>query len=131
MKPLLLGFVLFGITVAEAADRQDVWGPGALHPVLPPVEYDHPFAGELLVIDELERQSIRDNCGSWGREYDDLAACAYHDASANRCVVLLAKKAERHEIGHCNGWPQSHEGARWGLNDPDWSKPAIRPNPGD
>jgi hypothetical protein len=43
-------------------------------------------------------------------------ACAIH--TANYCLILLGPTVWdnegilRHEIGHCNGWPQDHRGER-------------------
>ena len=107
---------------AQANELRDVWGPGALHPLLPPKEYDHPFAGELLVIDELEPQAMRDNCDSQWRD-KELAGCVYHlrEANTDRCIVLLTKEVRDRKERHLHG--------RYGLAPRDRSLQRLASNP--
>lgn len=78
---------------------------------LPPIKYDKPYKGKLTVI---HTDNVIGECGGWA------LACAYWDKGW--CKVVLPKKESvskaqyarlwRHEIGHCNGWPGDHPGAR-------------------
>ena len=93
---------------------------------LPPAEYDHPFDGEVVVFDELDEKALQRECGRAInlRPGATAIACAPMGGPGKKCVVhigeqrLLALQASsfenilRHEIGHCNGWPGDHRGAR-------------------
>src|SRR5262249_20102553 len=94
--------------------------------ILPPPEYDHPYTGELLIIEVEKQQTLIDNCPTIYRNKPPntpaIACTIRHEKS---CVVLIASKDQfpwfqmihksysyenvlRHEIGHCNGWPGDH-----------------------
>jgi hypothetical protein len=85
--------------------------------VLPPVEFDHAYTGKLEVIVVRDEASMRFFCKN-----DEKTACTYpHGAT---CTIYMRDDAylrdagwspaivRRHEIGHCNGWPKEHPGAR-------------------
>jgi hypothetical protein len=103
---------------------------------LPPVEYDKSFAGIY--------HEIRGTAEFMARKcpktpWPVTLGCAIHNTQrdseervvtpATECVVYIAtddilKQAGwtyevvmRHERGHCNGWPQSHSGARYSHPD--------------
>jgi hypothetical protein len=93
--------------------------PGAaqtLNGVLPPMEYDHPFAGELTVFTAKDQAQVRTMCP--GSKFPPIGAlgCALF-GDGKHCTVILAPDADivaagstteivkRHEIGHCNGCP--------------------------
>jgi hypothetical protein len=75
---------------------------------VPPPAYDHAYRGRLIV------HVLPDSAAS--------AACHGGDACSTRqggtCIVILPRGhralalLRRHEIGHCNGWPADHPGAR-------------------
>ena len=86
---------------------------------LPPVEFDHPYAGKLTVLKEDHYALIRHVCS----DTPNAIACSYrtYDSVSGEtlsCLIMLGPKAHdderalRHEIGHCNGWPGDHPGAR-------------------
>jgi hypothetical protein len=100
--------------------------------ILPPLEYDHPFAGRLLVMLSCGQFCIRYLCkrewpislyGCAVPKYSPWARTVDPDGKAD-CIVIHATEAfidasgltlnllMRHEIGHCNGWPSDHRGAR-------------------
>ena len=88
--------------------------------VLPPEEYDRPFKGWLTVERSNSQSAIRSRCQPTTFPYHLGCARSAHDI----CHILIAddetiKKSGwtyeivlRHEIGHCNGWPGDHRGAR-------------------
>jgi len=96
--------------------------------MLPPSEYDHPYTGELLIIEVEKQQTLIDNCPGYHdirAEAPNFPAMACAFGWGKRCVVLTASKDQipwfqmihksysyenilRHEIGHCNGWPGDH-----------------------
>ena len=86
----------------------------------PPDMFDHPYSGDLYVIDNLSPTDLFAKCQ--GRDYV-INGCAYaHDGW---CLVYILRETDlfvygsttinlvmRHEIGHCNGWNNEHTGAR-------------------
>jgi hypothetical protein len=88
---------------------------------LPPVEFDHPYAGKLTVLKEDHYAFIRHVC----RDTPNAIACSYrtYDSVSGEtlsCLIMLGPEAHnderalRHEMAHCNGWPGDHPGARYG-----------------
>lgn len=87
--------------------------------VLPPAQFDRPYAGRLHVIVR-PIEEVRQMCGG-----PYIYACSSGDA-AGRCVIILPSVdgrlvneagfhgLHRHEVGHCNGWGANHPGARRG-----------------
>ena len=88
---------------------------------LPPTEFDRPYAGKLTVLKEDHYAFIRHVC----RDTPNALACSYrtYDSVSGEtlsCLIMLGPVAHndeqvlRHEMGHCNGWPGDHPGARYG-----------------
>jgi hypothetical protein len=88
---------------------------------LPPVEFDHQYAGKLTVLKEDNYVFIRHVC----KDTPNAIACSFrtYDSVSGEtisCLIMLGpetwedERAMRHEIGHCNGWTNDHEGARYG-----------------
>ena len=86
---------------------------------LPPVEFDHEYKGKLSVLKEENYAFIRHVC----RDNPSAIACSYRtfDSATGvtiSCLIMLGPMAHndarvmKHEIAHCNGWSNSHEGAR-------------------
>jgi len=138
----LAGVAALSVLSASAAHAQGT-------PVLlPPVEYDHPYSGDLLIIDDVKWQTLRDNCGPIYRDAPGaafLSGCAH--VYPGKCVILIAEQRTistmagahpswsydnilRHEIGHCNGWPGNHAGGRSLWDDPYARKPENAPTKG-
>jgi hypothetical protein len=89
--------------------------------VLPPPEYDKPFAGKLTEI-RVGPAIMRSICPK--TIYPVTLGCAYSTSDKSECVIVLVSDeliraagwtseiVRRHEIGHCNGFPADHRGAR-------------------
>src|SRR5262245_15516696 len=90
---------------------------GSPYATVPPPEYDHLYDGELHVADDLDLQVMRFVCGT------PAVGCAVRNQPApGHCIIFLARESDlaksghsmqtirRHEVGHCNGWPQDHSG---------------------
>jgi hypothetical protein len=124
----LLTLALIAVSAAAfAGDRR--------YYVLPPVEYDHPYRGQLVWQLARDQQQIRDACPHikvWGL---GALACSFQYPN-NSCLIVIVyddeiKKAgfppdviKRHEVGHCNGWDADHKGARpW----QDWVESEASP----
>jgi hypothetical protein len=108
------------ILMANSAQAQmSIEQPAMKPPVLPPVEYDHPYKGRLVVT-RADRSGIRKSCPN---TFFPPLGCAYRHATSCKVVLatdeLIRAAGEdpdivwRHEIGHCNGWPTDHRGARY------------------
>lgn len=100
--------------------------PAAAFSVLaPPVEYQHPYQGELTLQHGSPRK-VDDMCRVTGQIGRGPVACAYmENLSQGRCTVwmpnlgavlsrgtvvtpALYEKLLLHETAHCNGWPVNH-----------------------
>ena len=91
--------------------------------ILPPVEYDHHYEGDLTIqiIDTFEE--LYALCG---QRNSAMLACAYpaYDDNLRSCRIIMVNDKLmrqrgwttgllfRHEQGHCNGWPGYHPGQR-------------------
>jgi hypothetical protein len=85
----------------------------ACSPLPPPKRYDHAFAGKLEVrrlpaaeAHELCQAHLISRSGK-------VAGCAFH--MDGRCLIVLNvdtlydhDEVLRHEMAHCNGWPEDH-----------------------
>jgi hypothetical protein len=88
---------------------------------LPPPEYDFPFKGKLTIERSSYQHEVRLNCPYSPFPY--LLSCAKPTGDGG-CYILMMDDAFlkkmgyppeivlRHEMGHCNGWPGHHPGAR-------------------
>lgn len=99
-------FMIFAVTAAPAF---------AGTPLIPPAEYDHPYAGELT-IHKIDRANVWAECSQNGAQpmRKDAAGCAF--VGDGECTIYLAMRTQRapvkailrHEIAHCNGWAADH-----------------------
>jgi hypothetical protein len=90
--------------------------------ILPPERYDHPYKGHLTLQRATDEEMIK-TCPA-PLTLPKRIACAFPIPAANSCLIVLAPRTTiaaagyseeiviRHEIGHCNGWPADHNGAR-------------------
>jgi hypothetical protein len=77
-------------------------------PLIPPKRFDHPFKGKL-VEHRGDIQEVQMWCATmYGKPFPYLVeGCAL--PMGTRCEVAFTRKAvRRHEIAHCNGWPEHH-----------------------
>ena len=89
------------------------------YPIFPPVQHDHFYEGDLTIKIVNTLEELHAICGI---ETPSLLACSQRNL--NSCVIVLARDEVmrqrywttglllRHEMGHCNGWTQAHEGQR-------------------
>jgi hypothetical protein len=77
----------------------------------PPAQYNHPYAGRVdeRVMPVAEVRTLCRSVGASGR----FVACAW--VSNGTCHIVLPSDERapvstyrRHEIAHCNGWPENH-----------------------
>ena len=87
--------------------------------IMPPPQYDKPYTGKATITYVNSAADVRDLCK---RPTDPYAlACSY--ALGRTCWIIIGPKENieaqgltmrlvmRHELAHCNGWTQAHEGA--------------------
>jgi hypothetical protein len=90
-----------------------------LHVPLPPPEFDHEYKGRLTIAKLDNYRLIRAVC----EDNPDAIACSFriYDSTTGApisCLIMLGpmthddERVLRHELGHCNGWTNEHEGAR-------------------
>jgi hypothetical protein len=96
----------------EKVDRQGL--------ILPPIEYDHPFDGEVRVV---RREQEYPNFAFCKMSHANPIGCTKWKPKNGVCLIYIAtddilarydmryNDVLRHEVGHCNGWA-NHEGAR-------------------
>jgi hypothetical protein len=89
---------------------------------LPPVEYDKPYEGRLIVTRAESQDGVRELCS--GAVFRGHALGCRRRLEEGECEIVLASDETikavgvipavvfRHERGHCNGWGSDHKGAR-------------------
>lgn len=122
--PLILALALLLLPVQALGDGP--WFREILD-IIPPVEYDHPYEGFLVVNRTSNLETTRERCNKAAFPHTlprNAIACAVSFKAATTregfCLVfippdeVLAKYnisydlAYRHEMAHCNGWPADH-----------------------
>jgi hypothetical protein len=101
---------------------------------LPPPEFDHEYKGQLIITKWNDYSMIRLIC----KDNPTAIACSYRtydsvSGAAISCLIMLGPGAHdnertlRHEVGHCNGWSNKHEGAQWlpGQKDRSIEPPQV------
>jgi len=91
------------------------------HKILPPPEYDHVYEGDLTIIMVKTIEELLILCNVDG---PNTLACSIRAYDKKSCVIIMVDDEVmrlrgwssglllRHEMGHCNGWTQAHEGQR-------------------
>jgi hypothetical protein len=92
---------------------------------MPPVKYDKPYTGELIIGRVATQQEIRALCPEYNKLKTPATACTktpHNDAT--RCYIFIVSDQVlktigsnyalvlRHELAHCNGWPADHAGGK-------------------
>jgi hypothetical protein len=89
--------------------------------LVPPPEYDRPFAAKVIVVPARDQDHVRELCPK--AKFTGAALGCAHLTSSWDCRIVLAADSvikaagfppelvKRHEIAHCNGWPADHPGA--------------------
>jgi hypothetical protein len=126
MKHILAAIALLAATPAMAQIDKAPWygvpanPTPALKPIpLPPPEFDREYKGQLVVTKWNDYSLIRHIC----KDNPTAVACSYRTfysvtGADISCLIMLGPMAHndpralRHEIAHCNGWSNKHEGAR-------------------
>jgi hypothetical protein len=97
--------------------------------ILPPQEYDHVYEGDLTIVmvKTVEEMLILCNVDS-----QNTLACSIRAYDTKSCVIIMVEDEVmrrrgwttglllRHEMGHCNGWTQAHEGQRPVSGNSHW-----------
>jgi hypothetical protein len=91
------------------------------HKILPPPEYDHIYEGDLTIVMVKTVEELLILCNV---ERPNTLACSIRAYDGKSCVIIMVEDEVmrkrnwttglllRHEMGHCNGWTQAHEGQR-------------------
>jgi hypothetical protein len=110
MKRLLAFLAL----LAVPATAQAQMAPGS---VLPPVEYDQPYTGQMVIV-RGDKAKMDGLCPKMA------LGCAIKVGEGRGCIIVIAnddilkrtpwnyEMVLRHENGHCQNWPGDHRGAR-------------------
>lgn len=90
---------------------------------LPPEEFDHPFDGRVVTQQAIDSDNVRKLCPGMNFTMQPIG-CAYLIPPLRMCAIVKLPDDQiraaghdpaifmRHELGHCNGWPANHKGAR-------------------
>ena len=104
--------------------------------ILPPVEYDHEYDGDLTLSIVNTLEELYALCGT---RTPFMLACSYINQKS--CLVIMVNDGImrrkgwttglllRHEIGHCNGWSGDHVGQRPVTKDTHWVSEHERARP--
>ena len=88
---------------------------------LPPEEFDRPYNGQIFYQLARDQDHVREICRAafnsgkapgCSRVYPDMCIIVKLSNADMRAIGIDPEVFMRHEIGHCNGWPASHKGAR-------------------
>src|SRR6516165_5403749 len=91
------------------------------HKILPPPEYDYVYEGDLTIVMVKTIEELRILCNV---NNPGTLACSIRAYDTKSCVIIMVEDEVmrrhgwttglllRHEMGHCNGWTQAHEGQR-------------------
>jgi hypothetical protein len=98
--------------------------------VAPPVEFDRPFDGLLIMVPARDQNHVRELCPGAVFSMGIALACSRRLTHGCRVVMIPDEQitavgfppdlVRRHEIAHCNGWPADHRGA---LPHQEWAVP--------
>jgi len=85
----------------------------------PPVEFDHPYPGKVVLIEGASQEALHVLCPLPGAilgcavpKRDGVSTIAIADEKTIRTWGWTRGLILRHEIAHLNGWPPNHLGAR-------------------
>src|SRR6516165_11704505 len=91
------------------------------HKILPPPEFDHVYEGDLTIVMVKTVEELLILCNI---ESQITLACSIRAYDGKSCLIMMVEDEAmrkrgwttglllRHEMGHCNGWTQAHEGQR-------------------
>jgi len=104
------------LLVASPALAADKWYGAA------PPEYDFiEYKGELSIVRPHTLTELKQYCTQFGATF----ACARMVRGQNWCQIVIVddwllqqfrwsyEGALKHEMAHCNGWPEDHPGMKW------------------
>ena len=107
------------------ADPLVICATAACMAVLPPVEYDKPYPGNIAITVPKSKDEVRSLCGHTVASDPSGLGCAWKNKPApGVCWIIHAPEKDiieagytvklviRHERGHCLGWPGTHPGQR-------------------
>ena len=94
--------------------------------ILPPAQYDHPFAGRL-VVEQIPLRDVQAACRLHPASgYTEACAWTFADPMQPgklACRIIYPRLSDvgadmmvalnRHETGHCDGWPANHPGGHF------------------
>jgi hypothetical protein len=101
--------------VLSKQDLQKKYGQSDWRQVLPPDEYDYPFPGKLIIVDEQYVEELKTKCFLGGSYYKVYLGCIHAPGTfglaMDECRIFLARKSYvemwypiewllRHEIAH-------------------------------
>jgi len=92
---------------------------------MPPAKYDKPFTGgDLTIFRVATQQDIRDICLGFNKQKSLPATACSKTNQTTRCYIFVLTDQAlktigsnyaivlRHELAHCNGWPEDHAGGK-------------------
>jgi len=89
--------------------------------MIPPTKYIHPPAVPVIetVMSKEEVDRFCRNNGAVVPPGYRAEGCLLF-SSYGECLIYRIDSIDvrKHEIAHCNGWPQSHPGGRWRAPEP-------------
>jgi len=127
-----LAATAFSICIATLApslcNAQAALIPPQNRMVLPPLEYDHPYDGDVWIL-RADAEQMQRLCPPPKIAGNLILGCTR--LKADGCYIVIGhddilRKAGftyrlvlPHEVGHCDSWPNDHRGARL-ATEKDW-----------
>jgi hypothetical protein len=105
------------------------------HKILPPEQFDHYYDGDLTIVMVKTIEELLILCNVTN---PNTLACSIRAYDGKSCVIVMVEDEMMrrrawttgllllHEMGHCNGWTQAHEGQRSVYSDGSYWVPETR-----
>ena len=97
--------------------------PATIKSATPPAEFDHPYTGQLTITRTKDQAETRWLCTPADFPQALALGCA-KVMMGGGCRIIISPDSvlaeagmtlefvKRHEMAHCNGWPQDHRRAK-------------------
>jgi hypothetical protein len=122
-KQVLIFALLAAVCLPHSASAQQIIRKVRYWSLLPPVEYDKPYTGELWITRLSSEEEIQNLCKEGKRACANTKNLPPGQVAPKCHIYMLTDKqlrakgiggaaiSLRHELGHCNGW-RGHDGGR-------------------
>jgi hypothetical protein len=117
-------FALYLLAALRTPTACAATSAGSRERALPPVQYDYEFPAQWEELRGQDQEQMHRICPG-APKFAPALGCSFRgNIGTIKCLIILAPEKDieaagwtadiirRHEMGHCNGWPADHSGAR-------------------